>query len=416
MQLTDEQQKAVDLILTAKIGVITGAAGSGKTTVTATALKKFTGTVLLVAPTGRAAKRLQEVTGEAAATIHRALGARRGRDDAGNTLTTWAYDKKNPLPYELVIVDETSMVDVPLMHALTNAIDPDTTRLILIGDVNQLPSVGPGYVFADIINSETVPVVRLSVVKRAAETTWVYRAGPKVLEGEWLAERRSATYKSLWSEDDEVSRLKLLEIVATRMPRAGITDYQVMSPMYAGALGVNSLNSSLQEVLNPLQMVGGEPERGITFRFKGSDVVIRERDRVVQTKNDYERGVFNGDLGTVKAVTPQMVKVDFDIGEVEFDHDSARKSLQLAYALTIHRMQGSQAKWAIVCLSKRHIHMWNRQLLYTAITRAREGVVVIGNRGALVSALSIDGVEDRITFLQSHLSGSEEIAKHGASS
>jgi exodeoxyribonuclease V alpha subunit len=263
-------------------------------------------------------------------------------------------------------------------------------------------------VCADIIDSGTVPVVRLDVVQRAAASTWVYRAAPKVLEGGWEHARQDQTYKAVWSSDPNEARAKIVDIVSVRMPRAGITDVQVMAPMYGGPLGVMALNSALQEALNPTRYNGGDPESGLAFRSRGAEVVIRERDRVVQLTNDYTRAVFNGEIGVVKKITPELVVVEFDNLRVDYDHATARTSLALAYALTVHRMQGSQTKWAVVAMSADHARMWSRQILYTAITRAREGVCVVGDRSALQIALSSTYDSDRITFLRSRLSGEEE--------
>jgi exodeoxyribonuclease V alpha subunit len=408
--LSKDQETAVQLILNEKIGIVTGPPGSGKSTITGVALSKLSGvTVCLCAPTGKAAKRLSEVTKFPAATIHRTLGAKRGS-------VGWDYDEKNPLPHQLVIVDEASMIDTFLMSALLNAINPHTTRLILIGDADQLPSVGPGRVFAELIESETVPSVRLTTVHRAAETTWVYRVAPKILRGVWEHAKGDPGYKPAWISDANEARQALVDIVVERMKRAGIQDFQVMSPMYDGPVGVSALNNALQDALNPVRYEAGEPETSLVFRDRGKDVHIRPRDQVIQIVNDYNRAVFNGETGVVKRVDGLGVKVDFGDREIEYDLQDAKAALRLSYAITVHRFQGSEAKWAVVVCHSTHARMWNRQLLYTAVTRAREGVVVVGDRTGLNLALSTDDPLHRISFLTERLVRLESVSEEAMKS
>lgn len=400
LKLSDDQEEAVRLVLGAKVGVVTGPPGSGKSTILGAALGRLPGSerVVLMAPTGKAAKRLREVTAYPAATIHRSLGA---VPTSGGW--TWAYHSRNPLPFDVVIVDEASMIDTGLAAALLNAIDANTTRLILVGDVDQLPSVGPGRVFSDMIESGLVPTARLRTVHRAAASTWVYRVAPRILKGEWEHAEGDPTYKPCWVSHPATAATKLVEIVAARMKGASIKDYQVLAPMYDGPLGVSALNNALQEALNPREYTYGEPELEYAGRDRSTDFVIRARDLVIQQVNDYERVVFNGELGRVESITADSVRVEFDERLVTYTYAEARFSLRLAYAITIHRFQGSEVKWAVVACHSSHSHMWTRQLLYTAVTRAREGVVVVGDRSALATALSRDEPAQRLTTLKARL-------------
>lgn len=393
--LSKDQEAAVELVLTKKIGIVTGPPGSGKSTIVGTALQlllEADNRVVLMAPTGKAARRLQEVTGYPAGTIHRTLGAQGGD---GNW--RWTYNHQNPLPYDVVIVDESSMVDTYLMAALMESVDPNCTRVIFIGDFDQLPSVGAGRVFGDLIESEIVPVAWLTTVHRAAESTWVYRVAPKILRGEWEEAKNDRTYKPIWMSDESRAKERLVDVIANRLPAAGITDFQVMTPMYKGDLGVNSLNAALQDAINPVEFDSGEPEPDFRAKERGFEFRIRARDWVIQQKNDYDRMVFNGETGRVIFVNPESdrVAVDFEDRQVEYSLSEAAEQLRLSYAITVHKFQGSEVKWAVVVCHSAHSSMWNRQLLYTAVTRAREGVVLVGDRAGLQRALEVNDPANR---------------------
>lgn len=400
--LSSDQEKAVELVLTARLGIVTGPPGSGKTTILKTAIEAMPSNVriLLMAPTGKAAKRMQAVTGLPASTIHLGLGARgRSTDD----MWAWGFNADSPVPYDVVIVDEASMIDIELADAVFDAVDPDQTRLIFVGDADQLPSVGPGRVFADLIASTWVPTVRLTTIHRAAERTWVYRVAPKVLRGEWEDAKNDRTYKSAMITDPAAAKRTLVDIVASRFPGAGIKDYQVLSPKYSGELGVLALNTALQESQNPREFNLGEPEMEVEFTLKGQQMVLRPRDPVIQQVNDYDHAVFNGETGVVARVTDDEVLIEFDNRIVRYSHAEARSKLRLSYAVTIHKYQGSEVEWAVVVCHSSHGQMWNRQLLYTAITRAREGVVLVGDRAGLRTALSTDEPSRRTCGLRSEL-------------
>lgn len=396
LTLSPDQEKAVHLLLTAKIGIITGPPGSGKTSALKTAIEQLPPgkRVLLMAPTGRAAKRMREVTSMPASTVHLALHAQ-GAEEGWR----WEFNNLNPLPFDVVIVDEASMLDTELAAAVFGAVDVETTRLIFIGDADQLPSVGPGRVFADLITSSWVPVVRLTTIHRAAARTWVYRVAPKILRGQWEDATDDPTYKFAFFNDAEAARKSLIDIVSTRLPAKGIKDYQVMSPRYSGVLGVLALNNALQQHLNPREYVRGEPEEELELKVKGVDTVIRARDLVIQQVNDYDRAVFNGETGRVVTVGEDEISVEFDQRLVRYTRADARTNLRLAYCITIHKMQGSECEWAVVVCHSSHGPMWNRQLLYTAVTRAREGVVVVGDRAGIRLALGRDEPSNRLCAL-----------------
>lgn len=369
--LDASQLRAVDLMCTARVGVITGGPGTGKTTTTRAALDRMDAAgerYLLAAPTGKAARRMSEATGRTASTIHRLLAYGLG--------SPWGRCAHNPLEAECVIVDESSMVDVELAAALLDAIDPETTRLIWVGDRNQLPSVGPGRVFADVIDSGRVPVAELTTLHRAAAESWVCGQAPVVLAGKRPDLTTRADFQ--WSPAPSAHAAAQAALSWARQLGA-----QVLAPQRTTDCGTSALNRIMQAAMNP-------PRQGeLVFKVKGGEdaVELRVGDRVIQTRNDYEIGVMNGECGVVVAVQPGGVLVDIEgTGEVTFTGLAAHR-LQLAYALTIHKSQGSEWPWVVVLCHSSHSYMLSRALIYTAITRAKQGVVLVGDDTGLERAL-----------------------------
>jgi exodeoxyribonuclease V alpha subunit len=351
--------------------------------------------VALCAPTGRAAKRLAESTGLVAKTIHRLLEAdpRRGDFKRGET---------NPLECELLVVDEASMVDVPLMASLMKALPP-RAGLILVGDVDQLPSVGPGQVLADIISAAVVPVGRLTEVFRQAAQSRIVVNAHRVNRGQMpeleVSAHEGADFFFVEASDADEAAGKIIEIIRTRIPgRFGldpIRDVQVLCPMNRGRLGTRTLNLDLQAALN------GDESKPAVARFGWS---FRVDDKVMQTVNDYDKDVFNGDIGFVCSVDQeaQEIVIDFDGRPVTYDFGELDE-VSPAYATTIHKAQGSEYPAVVIPLSTQHYLMLRRNLLYTGITRARKLVVLVGQRKALALAVNDARTERRWSKLKEWL-------------
>ncbi len=394
--LSESQRSAVALALSSKFMVITGGPGVGKTTIINTILDILESEelkVLLCAPTGRAAKRLSEATGMEAKTIHRLLefdpfvrDFRRG--------SSW------PLEADLVIVDEASMIDVVLMNRLLAAIS-SRSALIFAGDVDQLPPVGPGFVLADMINSGVLPVVRLTEIFRQAESSMIIVNAHRINRGEFTipaydsaAGAELSDFYVVPSESTDDILRRLLLVVADRIPaRFGmdpLLDIQVLTPMNKGPLGTKSLNALLQERLNP----------GAARKIMRFGTTYAEGDKVIQMVNNYDKEVFNGDIGRIAAVDEDesMLRVDYDGREVLYESGELDE-IALAYAITIHKSQGSEYPAVVIPLSMQHYTMLERNLIYTAVTRAKKLVMIIGDPKALSMAVGNKRSSQRMTGL-----------------
>ena len=400
LTLAPSQRDAIARATKDKVLVITGGPGVGKTTIVRGVLEVFAAKSMrcgLCAPTGRAAKRLTETTGREAKTIHRLL-------EFDPALGGFKRDADNPLDFDLLVVDEASMVDVALMNRLLQAV-PRRACLVLVGDVDQLPSVGPGMVLADVIASGAVPVVRLTEIFRQAGQSWIVRAAHAVRQGAIpeSAPPGQGDFYFLEAPTPEAVTDRIITMMRERIPKAfgldPFRDVQVLTPMNRGALGAESLNSCLQDVLNPARG-GTEIERfGVKFRAG---------DKVLQTRNNYNKEVFNGDVGRITVLddVERTLSVDFEGRAVEYDFGELDE-LALAYSLTVHKSQGSEYPAVVIPLHTQHFMMLQRNLLYTAITRGKKLVVVVGNRRALEMAVQRQDTSRRCSLLRMRLEATE---------
>ncbi|HJP34182.1 MAG TPA: ATP-dependent RecD-like DNA helicase [Candidatus Latescibacteria bacterium] len=399
LDLGADQLRALEAVAQSKVVVVTGGPGTGKTTVTRQIVSLLEGSglrVLLCSPTGRAAKRLAEATSREARTIHRVLEF--APNEGG-----FRRDENLPLETDALIVDEGSMIDISLMYALLRAV-PDHARLILVGDIDQLPSVGPGYVMGDIIASDIVSVARLRQIYRQAGDSRIVANAHRINEGEWPQVDNDAASDFFFVEEDDPERVaqRIEDLVARRLPKGRGLDplrqIQVLSPMYKGQTGALSLNRRLQERLNP----------GRKAHVVG-DRELREGDRVMQVRNNYDKGVFNGDLGRIgrleKGEDEAFAEVVFEDGVVQRYEFNQLDQLALAYAISIHRSQGSEFPAVVMPLTTQHYPMLQRNLLYTGVTRARDLFVLVGSKRALKRAIDNDQQANRFTSLAERLRG-----------
>jgi exodeoxyribonuclease V alpha subunit len=395
LSLSESQRKAVARAVNRKVMVITGGPGVGKTTVVNSILRIIRAKgvkVLPCAPTGRAAKRLSESTKAEAKTLHRLL-------EFDPRIMGFKRNQDEPLDGELVVVDEVSMVDTVLMNQLLRAV-PDHCAVLLVGDVDQLPSVGPGAVLADLIGSGAVPTVRLTKIFRQAASSKIIVNAHRINQGQ-MPERPGAAESDFYfigSDTPEDIHDKLMQVVTERIPKRfgldPIDDIQVLTPMNRGGLGARSLNVELQQRLNP----GAEP------RITRFGWTYAPGDKVIQTVNNYDKDVFNGDIGRVARIDEEegLVFIDYDGRRVEYETGELDE-VSLAYATTVHKSQGSEYPAVVIPLAMQHYMLLERNLLYTAVTRGKQLVVVIGQTRALAMAVKRLGSVKRLTNLQHRL-------------
>lgn len=413
IEFADEQRDAVESACKNGVCVITGGPGTGKTTIIKCIIKMFEKrgmNVVLAAPTGRAAKRITETTGYDAKTIHRLLEMEYLPE---NEIPVFTKNDENPLEANVIIIDEASMVDILLMYSLLKAI-PIGTRLIIVGDVDQLPSVGPGNVLRDIIESHKLHVVKLNRIFRQQDTSLITLNAHKINNGEMpiLNDKNKDFFFIELGENQNLCE-ELVKLVDERLPsfKGGfdpLKDIQVLSPMRKGEAGVNNLNIKIQSVLNP--------KSKFKMEKTSREFAFRTYDKVMQIKNNYNiewenintgetgRGIFNGDIGFIKEVDleNQRLIIVFDDKKVEYDFPNLDE-LELAYAITIHKSQGSEFKVIVIPVCFGPPMLMTRNLIYTGVTRAKELVVLVGNRAALRYMINNNTITKRYSGLKDRI-------------
>lgn len=398
IQLAQKQKEAIKACLHHGVLVLTGGPGTGKTTVIKgilSILKAQGLKIRLAAPTGRAAKRLSETTGQKALTIHRLLEANNlAQDD--NLQLGFSKDIDDQLDADVIILDEVSMVDIVLMHHFLNAV-PDGCRIILVGDTDQLPAVGPGSVLKDIIRSQKIPAIRLDEIFRQAQTSMIIQNAHIINAGRLPDLRRQYSDFVFYELNDDTSiTQKILDLCTKDLPHEGfdvLKDVQVLSPMHRFLCGVENLNLMLQEQLNPKK---NQDE------LKYSSQTFRVGDKVMHIRNNYQKNVFNGDIGFIQDINNEKLTVDYFDHIVTYEKNELNE-LTLAYASSVHKSQGSEYKVVIIPLSTSHYIMLQRNLLYTAITRAKQKVIIIGSKKALMTAIQSNRTQKRYTLLAERL-------------
>ena len=397
VSLSPQQLNAVRAALTSKVSVLTGGPGTGKTTtlqLLINALKAGDSRFRLASPTGRAAKRLAEASGENASTIHRLLGF--SAEEGG-----FEHDESNPLPTDMVVIDEASMLDLQLFQSLLRALQP-TTHLMLVGDIDQLPSVGAGNVLRDVIDSGIAQVTRLDQIFRQDDASQIVSNAHRINQGRHpITDNQSSDFFFFNLSDPEAVADMMVDIVKRRVPERWdfdpVRDIQVIAPMYRGAAGVNNLNSRLQSELN------GD--------FRAAEVKLGARlfrvgDKVMQTRNNYDKDVFNGDIGFIDSINDDdnSLEVVIDGSYIAYDY-SEMDDLMHAYCISTHRSQGSEYPAVVMPILTQHYMMLQRNLLYTAITRAKQLVILVGTRQALHIAVNNNKVAERHSGLLQRLRG-----------
>lgn len=398
IQLAQKQKEAIKACLHHGVLVLTGGPGTGKTTVIKgilSILKAQGLKIRLAAPTGRAAKRLSETTGQKALTIHRLLEANNlAQDD--NLQLGFSKDIDDQLDADVIILDEVSMVDIVLMHHFLNAV-PDGCRIILVGDTDQLPAVGPGSVLKDIIRSQKIPAIRLDEIFRQAQTSMIIQNAHIINAGRLPDLRKQYSDFVFYELNDDTSiTQKILDLCTKDLPHEGfdvLKDVQILSPMHRFLCGVENLNLMLQEQLNPKK---NQDE------LKYSSQTFRIGDKVMHIRNNYQKNVFNGDIGFIQDINNEKLTVDYFDHIVTYEKNELNE-LTLAYASSVHKSQGSEYKVVIIPLSTSHYIMLQRNLLYTAITRAKQKVIIVGSKKALMTAIQSNRTQKRYTLLAERL-------------
>ncbi len=390
LTLAAQQVQAIQTAVTQKVTVLTGGPGTGKTTTLRALLDlldRYGTTYVLASPTGRAAKRLAEATGREAKTVHRLLEFNPGQG--------FGRDNDTPLATDMVIIDEASMLDLALANSLFKAVPPDS-HVLLVGDIDQLPAVGAGDVLGDLIGSGATAVVRLQTIFRQAADSLIIRNAHRINQGQMPETPKEAQDFFLFVKDDPQETAELLvDVVSKRVPHKfgldPLDDIQVLAPMYSGYAGVTQLNLALQTALNP---PGRKPERRLGGR------VFRQGDKVMQTVNNYDKQVYNGDIGRIAALDPegQTMTVNIDGTPVVYDFLEADELVH-AFAISVHKSQGAEYPCVVLPLVTQHYLMLQRNLLYTAVTRAKRLVILVGTRRALAIAVKNNQVAARFTAL-----------------
>jgi exodeoxyribonuclease V alpha subunit len=394
--LSDGQKKALQLALDNNLCIITGGPGVGKTTLVRSLVKIFLKANLnieLAAPTGRAAKRLTQSTSFPAKTIHRLL-------EYNPVQRAFSKNEEQPLPIDVLIVDETSMIDIFLMADLLKAL-PNPVRLILVGDVDQLPSVGPGVVLKHLIESKAFPVAYLEEIFRQAKHSLIIKNSRRILAGQFpiaIEKEKKADFYTIYYESPEQIEASLKSLILDRLPKYFKLDsldaIQVLCPMQRGLIGTKQLNQTLQQIINPNQPVIA----------KKGDRSFCQNDRVIQLSNNYEKMVFNGDLGHIVRYDSinQVWLVRFGQREIAYQANEL-DAIQLAYAITIHKSQGSEFPIVIIPMTTQHFTLLERNLLYTAVTRGKRMVILLAQKKALAIALNTTKAYQRYSLLQTRL-------------
>ncbi|MBQ6775998.1 MAG: ATP-dependent RecD-like DNA helicase [Synergistaceae bacterium] len=385
----DVQLEAIKAAIDNKVLVLTGGPGTGKTTTTLGIINAYRcvgAKILLAAPTGRAAKRMSEVTNMEAKTIHRLLEMKPSEG--------FQRDEDRPLEGDVLIVDECSMIDIVLMYSLLKAV-PSSMTLILVGDVDQLPSVGAGKVLADILNSGAVPFVKLNKIFRQAQYSKIVTNAHRINHGDYLylTDDPRSDFVFIEAEEPEQAEDWIVKFCAKNAPRVSLADIQVLTPMRKSVIGTMNLNQRLQEVLNPSKL-----------SLKRGGVEYRVRDKVMQIRNNYEKLVFNGDIGFITSIDEDdnTLTVRFDDRDVAYDINELDE-LVLSYASTIHKSQGSEFPIVVMPIMMTHYIMLQRNLLYTGVTRAKKKLFVVGQKKAIYMAIKNNEIVERNTRLAERL-------------